>query len=216
MEQSDSFFKCLSLYVISDRKLTGEDKFLPALECAMKAGARCIQLREKDLSVSDLRSLALQVKKCVERYNGFLFINDRADLAYDIGADGVHLTEKSSPVREVKKKFPGLKIGVSTHSLDRAKEAESQGAEFITFGPVYETPSKRKYGPPQGVSRLSEVAGKTGIPVLALGGVKVNNLSEVLNAGAHGIALISGIWQGSDVFKNTLEFSNILLRGQNS
>ncbi len=211
MSQSETFLKSLSLYVITDRSLVGDADFLPALETALQAGARCIQLREKDLNSKDLYSLASEVKKRVAKYGGFLFINDRADLAHQLGATGVHLTETSLPVGEVKQKYPELKIGVSTHSLERAREVEAQGADFITYGPVFATPSKMQYGPPQGIDRLRDVVSKTDFPVLALGGVKLKNLSEIQKTGAHGIALISAIWTGSDIYKNTLEFSNILL-----
>jgi thiamine-phosphate pyrophosphorylase len=216
LSSSETFFKSLPLYIITDRKLVEGAQFLPALENVLKAGARCIQLREKDLNGEDLCVLAREVKKRIDAYKGFLFINDRADLAHELGATGVHLTETSLPVREVKKKYPELKIGVSTHSLERARDVEAQGADFITYGPVYATPSKMQYGSPQGIDRLSEVAHIVSLPVLALGGVKVSNLAEIKKTGAHGIALISAIWAGSDIYKNTLEFSNILLRGQDS
>ncbi|MBT5469719.1 MAG: thiamine phosphate synthase, partial [Nitrospina sp.] len=185
----------LKVYVITDRKLLPEGKFLDGVESALKGGVRAIQLREKDLSPAETLNLAREVRRLTKKYQARLFVNDRVDIALMAEADGVHLTESSVSVEEVKSRFPQLLVGVSTHSLESAKRAEVGGADFVTFSPIFDTPSKRGYGTPQGLDLLKEVTEEVQIPVLALGGIKRQNVASVQEAGAYGIALISGIWK---------------------
>jgi thiamine-phosphate pyrophosphorylase len=122
-----------------------------------------------------------------------LLVNDRSDIALAAGADGVHLTAQSLPVAVVRaicgKEYL---IGVSTHSLDEARAARAAGADFIVFGPVFETESKRAYGEPQGLNKLAEVTRALGeFPVLAIGGITLANVVECFQAGASGVAAIS-------------------------
>ena len=127
----------LRVYLISDFQRVGKDRFLGKLEEALEGGIRSLQIREKDLRSKDLLLLAQEVRPLVHRYNAKLFINDRADIAVMAGADGVHLTEASVQASEVKNKFPDLVVGVSTHSIEGARLAEKQGADYITFSPIY-------------------------------------------------------------------------------
>jgi len=196
----------LRVYLITDRTLLPGERFLMGIEAALRGGVRSLQLREKDLSPAELLSLARQVKTITRRYGAKLFVNDRADIAEMAGAEGVHLTKTSVPVAAVKKLFPRLLAGVSTHSLESAQKAEAEGADFITFSPIFDTPSKRQYGPPQGLDRLREVTGKTGIPVLALGGIKADTIRPVLAQGACGVALISDIWNSDDIEKTSYQY----------
>jgi thiamine-phosphate pyrophosphorylase len=197
---------CLRVYPITDRALLPGDRFLRGIEAAFRGGVRSLQLREKDLAPAELLALARRIKTIARRYGAKLFVNDRADIAELAGADGVHLPATGIPVAEVKKLFPRLLAGVSTHSLESARKAEADGADFITFSPIFDTPSKRRYGPPQGLDRLREVAGKTGIPVLALGGIKADTVRLVLDQGAYGVALISDIWSGADIEKTSYQY----------
>lgn len=123
-----------------------------------------------------------------------MLVNDRLDVALATGADGVHLRTTSLPVSEVRRTFANFLIGVSTHSLAEARAAEEGGADFIVCGPVYETPSKREFGPPLCLEKLAEVCRAVTIPVLALGGIKGSNFRRALDAGAAGIAGI-GLFQ---------------------
>ncbi len=201
----------LKVCAITDRKMLPEGKFLNAIESALKGGIRSIQLREKDLSPAETLSLAREVRKLTAKRQVRLFINDRVDVALMAEADGVHLTENSVPVAEVKNRFPQLYVGVSTHSLESAKKAEAGGADFITFSPIFDTPSKREYGPPQGLDRLKEVTEGVQIPVLALGGIKRSNVASVQEAGANGIALISGIWKARDIADESYQYLRYFL-----
>jgi thiamine-phosphate pyrophosphorylase len=111
-----------------------------------------------------------------------------------VGAGGVQRTSASLPVDDIRKVAGSrLRIGASVHSLEDAVDAELKGADWVTFGPVYETPSKRPYGPPQGLERLAAVTRGLRIPVIAIGGITPERVREVRQAGARGIAVISGI-----------------------
>jgi len=200
----------LRLYLITDRTLLPEDQFLAGIESALKGGVRAIQLREKNLPEDELHTLARDVLKLTRQYNALLIINHRAELAHDIGADGVHLTESSPAVRKIRKEFPDLLIGKSAHSLQSALRAQHQKADFITFSPVYDTPSKQQYGPPQGLEKLKQVCAGLDIPVLALGGIDLSRISTVREQGAFGVGLIRGIWNSPDIEHESLQYINAL------
>ncbi|MDY0292355.1 MAG: thiamine phosphate synthase [Desulfuromonadaceae bacterium] len=184
-----------SLYLITDRHQCGAGfTLLSAVEAALQGGVSAVQLREKDLVPRELLRLARQLRTLTARYGAQLLINDRVDIALAADADGVHLTEQSMDIRSARALLgsKGL-IGVSTHSLQRARNAAEDGADFITFSPIYLTPSKAKYGEPQGVENLRAVCAEIKIPVFALGGITPERHAEVLRSGATGIALISAI-----------------------
>ncbi|MEW6585912.1 MAG: thiamine phosphate synthase, partial [Nitrospirota bacterium] len=162
----------LRLYLVTDRKLfSAVCSFYFAVEDALSAGVRSVQLREKDLSVRELIDVGRWMRDLTREYGAKLFINDRVDVALSVGADGVHLGRQSIPARAVRKICgKRLLIGVSTHSVDEAVEAEESGADFVTLGPIYRTPSKMKYGAPIGLDILRKVKSRISIPVLAIGG----------------------------------------------
>ena len=208
--QNQERLEALRLYLITDRMLLPEDHFMTGIEAALKGGVRAIQLREKDLPENALRTLAEDVLKLTQNYNALLFINHRAELAHAIGADGVHLTESSVAVRKIRKQYPGLLIGKSAHSLKGAMRAQHQGADFVTFSPVYDTPSKQQYGSPQGLEKLQQVCAGLDIPVLALGGIDLSRISTVRKHGAFGVGLIRGIWNNPDIEHESLHYINAL------
>ncbi|HEY7546063.1 MAG TPA: thiamine phosphate synthase [Blastocatellia bacterium] len=183
------------IYLITDRSLLRANCSLSALvsflDRAFEAGVDMVQIRERDLSAKDLFLLARRVARSARSHNARLLINDRADIAASLGA-GVHLTTRSMKAEAVRGAFgKDMLIGVSTHSMKEALEAESGGADFIVFGPVFETVSKKIYGPPVGLDALSEVALRLTIPVLALGGINLDNFKSALDRGARGVAAIS-------------------------
>ena len=196
----------LQVYLISDFSHHQATRVTEQVEKALQGGVRALQLREKHLSSKELLAQALEIKPIIKKYDAKLFINDRADIAEIAGADGVHLTETSVPAGEIKDKFRNLMVGVSTHAKEGALLAEAEGADFITFSPIYETPSKIHFGPPQGPQRLGEIVKSVHLPVLALGGVKLNRVPEVLEQGAHGVAVISGIWDSQDIKQQAFEY----------
>jgi thiamine-phosphate pyrophosphorylase len=158
-----------------------------------------VQIRERDLSARDLLSVTDAVAAAETGSNTIMLINDRADVAACAGA-GVHLTTRSMTADVVRRAFgPSMPIGVSTHSLEEAKEAEQKGADFVVFGPVFETESKKIYGPPVGLVALGEVAARVSIPVLAIGGINLSNFREALDCGVSGIAGISLFAKAEDL-----------------
>jgi thiamine-phosphate pyrophosphorylase len=187
------------LYLVTDRKQTGGRPLMDVVTDALKGGVKAVQLREKDLKTRDLLRLAYEMRQLTLKYDARLFINDRVDIAIAVDADGVQLTQKSIPPFAVRKLSSRLIIGVSTHNLEEAVRAERGGADFITLGPVYPTPSKLKYGPPIGVDALREVARQVRIPVFAIGGIGMDNMAECMGAGAHGVAVISTILSAKNV-----------------
>ncbi len=182
------------VYLITDRRQAPGEDIMKAVAGALDGGIRAVQLREKDLPGKQLYRLADRMRELTARYGARLLINDRADVALAVGADGVHLGGSSMPP-SVARRILGEEalVGCSTHSEAELREAEDQGADFATFGPVYPTPSKASYGPPVGVAALAGACSRTNIPVFALGGVKAGNSGEAIGAGAFGIALISGV-----------------------
>lgn len=183
------------LYLITDRKLFQTvEKFVMAVDEALRAGVKAVQLREKDLPTREILKLAYRFRELTARYNAKLFINDRFDIALCIGADGVHLGQSGIPARAVRDVVKErLLIGCSTHSLKEALEAEEGGADFITFGPLFRTRSKMKYGDPVGLELLLDAKQRVALPIFGIGGIKPDDIENVLNSGAYGIALISGI-----------------------
>jgi thiamine-phosphate pyrophosphorylase len=162
---------------------------------AAAAGAAWIQIREKDLDARSLVELARFAVAETGANSARVLVNDRLDVALAANAAGVHLGEKSLPLEIVTewRRFIGrvdFQIGVSCHSLESARAAERGGADYIFFGPVFATPSKAVFGAPQGIERLREVCASVEIPVLAIGGVNLENARACLAAGAAGIAAI--------------------------
>jgi len=187
------------LYYITERRgLPGEDP-LPVMERAVAAGVDLIQLRERELTARELLALA---KAAVARCRGSktrLLVNDRLDIVLASGADGLHLPSHGLPLGEVRQRFPEMLLGASCHTVEEVRRAEAGGAEFVVFGPVFETASKRAYGPPVGVEVLERAAQVVKIPVLALGGITLENAGGCLRAGAAGIAAISLFQTSNDL-----------------
>lgn len=187
------------LYLITDRKQTKMP--LPdAVRLALQGGVRAIQLREKDLPIRELLALALELRTLTQEFGAKLFINDRVDVAILVNADGVHLGHLSMPVEAVRELVPqNMLLGVSTHTMREAGDAQKGGADFITFGPVFPTPSKAEYGAPAGTEALREVVRELDIPVFGLGGITGRTLRPALGTGAAGVAMISEIFCADDV-----------------
>ena len=167
-------------------------EILRLVRAAVDADVPLFQIREKSLHARVLYELVARAAEITRGSKTRLLVNDRSDIARAAGADGVHLTTQSLPVEVVRSIFGvDFLIGVSTHSLDEARGARAGGADFVVFGPVFETESKRAFGEPQGLSKLAEVTRALGeFPVVAIGGITPDNVDECFEAGARGIAAI--------------------------
>jgi thiamine-phosphate pyrophosphorylase len=171
---------------------TTPDQILRLVRAAVDAEVPLLQIREKSLPARVLFELVARAAELTRGSQTRLLVNDRSDIARGAGADGVHLTTQSLPVEVVRKIFGAeFLIGVSTHSRDEARAASAAGADFVVFGPVFETESKRGYGPPQGLDKLAEVTRELGeFPVVSIGGITLENAGECFRAGASGVAAI--------------------------
>jgi len=204
----NSFRGSLLCYVTDRRGLSAtesgeaQETLVSRIAAAAAAGVDWIQIREKELSGKDcgwLTREALQRAAKSQASNGAqtrILVNDRLDVALSERAGGVHLGKNSLPLPDAKQLLKAqaqsqdFLMGVSCHTLEAARSAASDGADYLFFGPVFATPSKAAFGAPQGLERLSEVCRAVSIPVLAIGGITVANASACLAVGASGIAAI--------------------------
>jgi thiamine-phosphate pyrophosphorylase len=188
------------LCYITDRHGLGPTPLARHLQAVFEARVDLVQLREKDLASRELLGLAKAAVEISRGSKARIVVNDRLDIAIAAHAHGVHLGGQSVPPgivrRDVEKDFL---VGVSCHSLGESLRAEAGGADYILLGPIFDTPSKRQYGPPLGLNKLAEVANRIRIPVLALGGVTVERVRPCLEAGAKGIAGIRLFQEGPSV-----------------
>ena len=194
---------------------------LQRIDAALSAGVHWIQLREKDLSGRDVVSLARSALDLARSRNAStrMFVNNRMDVALASGAGGVHLGENALPVADavrLRDEFfsrdsrpPDFLIGMSCHSLGAALGAARSGADYIYFGPIFDTPSKVMYGPPQGLDLLARICGAVQIPVIAIGGITASNASDCLSAGAAGIAAIRLFQDATDFASLTVRLSSL-------
>ncbi len=199
------------LYLVTDRRLVVPRSLEEAVGEACRAGVRTIQLREKDLDARSLLDLAVRIRAITSSSGTALLINERADIALACGGDGVHCPEAGFPAVASRRLLGNdASVGVSTHSFGAALGAEDNGADFITFGPVFETPSKLQYGAPLGLDALRQVASAVRIPVFAIGGITPERARVCLDHGARGVAVISAILGAPDIARAVGDFERAL------
>lgn len=202
---------------MTDRSLTKGRPLEVVVDAALAGGAKTVQLREKDLSTRELYQLIERLLPIVHGRGACLLVNDRVDLTLALPIDGVHLSRTSLPPAETRALLgPTRLIGVSCHSLEEAIEAERGEADFITFGPLFPTPSKAAYGPPVGLAQLREVRRQVQLPIFGIGGITVFNAASVMAAGADGAAVISAVMAAddpADAVSNLLHVARSVARG---
>ena len=182
------------LYVITDRGLCAPRTLYDTIHDLLDVGVSAIQLREKDLTDAEYIRLAEPLCKLCHAYSAQLFINSRIEIAMEVGTNGLHLPGDSASIEKVIEQTNGcFIIGSSVHTLTEAKQRETEGADFITYSPIYPTLSKPDYGPAVGVEGLQNITEGVNIPVFALGGITPERVSECLDAGAYGVAVMSGV-----------------------
>jgi len=188
---------------ITDRKYSDLPLY-DMINLVLRAGVKCIQYREKDLPRREIYGNAVKCRELTRLFDATLIINDHADIALAVDADGVHLGQDDLPLKEARKIMGDKIVGISTHNLDQAKEAERGGADYIGFGPVFHTTTKDA-GTPKGADNIRAVKEHVSIPVVAIGGISLDNISTVIDAGADAIALATAICKG-DIVANTENF----------
>ncbi len=194
------------LLVISDRKLCRHKSIEEITLEAFSSGVKAFQLREKDLSASEMLTLARKIKKILIESSAKLIVNDRLDIALLANANGVHSPENGISAKDVKNQNKNLIVGKSTHSVESAIKAEIDGYDYILFGPVFRTKTKVKYGKPKGIAELKKICNAVKIPVFALGGINPERAVKCIYAGAHGVAVIGAIFKSKNVKRTALEF----------
>jgi thiamine-phosphate pyrophosphorylase len=188
------------LLVVTDRHQTNGRPLVPLLQQVLTAGGPAIQLRERDLSARELVTLAHEVQVVTASHRSQLLINDRIDVALALEGVGVHLRSNSLPVTVARQMLGTQRLlGISVHSVEEAIQVESQGADYIVLGPIYETPTKQMYGPPLGIHTLEKACRLVRIPILGIGGVTAARAREMRRAGAFGAAVITAILGATDV-----------------
>ena len=199
------------LYLITDRCQADGSSLKETVRAALQGGVRAVQLREKDLSDEELFRVAFDLRTLTREFGSRLLINARTDVCREVGADGVHLGKFGISIAEARRELgKSCIIGYSAHSVSEALTAEKAGADFVTFGPVFHTPSKAAYGDPVGLAALREACSTIDIPVFALGGVKQGNIASVMAAGANGVALISAIIAAQDPKAEALSLLKVI------
>jgi thiamine-phosphate pyrophosphorylase len=171
------------------------------------AGVPAIQLRERDLPTGELLPLAQEIHSLTVPRAVPLILNDRVDLVLALNLDGVHLRANSLPVSVVRRLIgPHRLIGISTHSIEDVRRASHDGADYIIFGPIFDTPSKRSFGAPLGLNALTDVCRESMVPIFAIGGITSERVRDVRRAGAHGVAVMSALLTCADIDAAVREF----------
>jgi thiamine-phosphate pyrophosphorylase len=198
-----------NIYLIGDKNFfKDETAYLEAIDECFYSGIKAFQLRQKDISTSEFIKLGEKIKPVLEKYSGVkFFVNERVDAALALCADGVHLNINSIPVKAVRDKIESLKIFYSSHSIEDALNAEKDGADFITFSPVYKTKNMEFQ---HGAENLEKLVKSIKTPVFALGGINENNLAEIKKTGCSHIAVQSGILKRKDIGSAVKALINIL------
>ena len=198
----------LSLYLVTDNS-EDEEKFLKTIEEAINGGVSVVQIREKTADTLEFYNLALKVKEITTKYNVPLIINDRVDVALAIDADGVHVGQSDMPCDVTRKLIGENKIlGVSAATIDEAKKAEKDGADYIGTGAVFPTSTKDD-APNITKKDLKDIVDSINIPVVAIGGITIENANELKNTGISGLSVVSAIMSAENPKKASEKLLNI-------
>ncbi len=200
-----------SLYLVTDRYQTCGRSLQDVVSAALRAGVRAVQLREKDLPTRPLLALACELTDLARSYDARMLVNDRVDVCLAAGSDGTQLpTAGLRPSVARRLLGPDRLIGASAHSADEAARAETDGADFIVLGPIFETPSKRAFGPPIGLRELERARMRCRAPLFGIGGITAPRVREVVKAGARGVAVVGSVMAADDVERAACELLTAL------
>ena len=187
------------LYGILDLGYVEIGKALKVGEQMIAGGVDLIQLRAKGRDVGEVAKIATDLLRLAQKQGVPLIINDHPEIAANIGAAGVHVGQDDLPIAEVREIVgPDCVVGKSTHSLDQAIRAFYEGADYIGFGPIFATPTKPDY-PPVGLHDIQKIHEAVRVPIFCIGGIKLDNLAEVIEAGARRVVIVSGLLRATDI-----------------
>jgi len=188
------------LYVITDPSLSGGRSHAEIARAALEGGADAIQIRDKSSPAYNLSCVVAEIQPIARKFGAPLLVNDRVDVALVAGADGAHVGQEDLPAREARRLLPKPRlVGVSVSTLEEARRAARDGADYLGVGPVFATSTKPDAGEPLGLERLAGIARAVAIPVVAIGGITMDNVTSVFEAGASGAAVVSAVVSAEDI-----------------
>jgi thiamine-phosphate pyrophosphorylase len=197
------------LYAILDTSFSKNRPPTAFLRELLRGGVKLVQLRAKELSSGELFALAKEARQLTREAGALFIVNDRADIALACNADGVHLGQDDLPLAAARKVLGSEKIiGISTHDLAQARDAEAGGADYIGFGPIFGSTTKDTGYAARGLDMLREIRGSVNLPIVAIGGINENNVADVWKAGADAAAIISDLMGAEDVTAKVERISN--------
>jgi thiamine-phosphate pyrophosphorylase len=195
------------LYAITDQKSSRGRSDLDIAKALIQGGVSCLQYRAKSVPAAEQHDMAKGLSRLCKEAGVTFIVNDRVDLALECGADGVHLGQDDMPIQQARQMAgPGFLIGRSTHSLAQAVQAWRQGADYIGFGPLYPTQTKENNVPALGLEELSQAVASVGIPLVAIGGIKLQHLASIASEGARHVAAVTALTQADDVAEAAKHF----------
>lgn len=191
--------KAMLLYAVTDRAWVGKQSLYEQVESALKGGVTCVQLREKELSDDEFLKEAMEISALCKQYGVPFFINDNVDVAIQCKADGIHVGQEDMAAAQVRQKVgKDMMIGVSVHSVEEALEAVQNGADCLGVGAMFTTSTKKDADVlPKEV--LRDICAAVDIPVVAIGGINKDNISQLAGTCVDGVALVSAIFSAEDI-----------------
>lgn len=193
----------LKCYLVTDSDILKGKDFYASIEDALKAGIKCVQLREKDALGKEFLEKAINLRKLTKKYDALLFINDRVDIAILVGADGVHVGQKDIPAVDVKRLIgDDMILGVSANTVEDAQIAKDAGADYIGVGAVFSTSTKEDA---ENVDHrmITSIKENVDIPIIAIGGINLNNVSKLYRYDLEGYAIVSAILGANDIHEES-------------
>ena len=191
--------KAMLLYAVTDRAWVGKQSLYQQVECALKGGATCVQLREKELDDEAFLNEAMEISALCRKYGVPFFINDNVEIAIKCRADGIHVGQEDMEASKVRKRVGSdMMIGVSVHSVEEALEAVKNGADCLGVGAMFSTSTKTDVNV-MPKETLRNICAAVDIPVVAIGGINKSNISQLAGTGVNGVALVSAIFAADDI-----------------
>ena len=191
------------LYGIIDLGYVERGDAARIVEQLIEGGVDLIQLRGKNKSIGELADLAAELHELAAKSSIPLIVNDHAEIARRVPVEGVHVGQNDDPIKLVRQKAgPDILIGKSTHSLAQARAAQGEGADYIGFGPIFATPTKPDYAP-IGLEAIRRVHEEVELPIFCIGGININNLQSVIDAGAKRVVMVSALLKAHNIVDYT-------------
>lgn len=195
------------LYVVTGEEFSAGRTYPEVIEACIRGGARVIQLREKNWPAAKILEVGRYIRSVTKQNNVTFIVNDRVDLALALEADGIHVGQQDISVEVVRKLVgPDMIVGASAGTPEEARKAERDGANYIGVGPVFPTETKKDARSPRGLDLLAKIKNSTKLPVFGIGGIKIENAGQVIQAGADGVAVVSAVVGAVDIAQAARRF----------